>query len=236
MISVVIPAFNEAEFLGACLHSLVLQATERPFEVIVVNNGSTDATVAVAEKFFNLLNLKIICEPNLGRGAARRAGFRASSGQIIFSTDADAVVPHDWIEQLASRLDTGDAVAVTGPARIADCSLATNFIFNFIQPFSATLYRLLLGHYWLPGFNFAILRTSYFAAGEFDAGMDALEDNDLARRVKELGVIEFVRSIPVTFSGRRFKASLARGLFDYAWVFIRYYFFGTRQIAWSNIR
>jgi glycosyltransferase involved in cell wall biosynthesis len=236
VISIVIPAFNEERFLPACLESLLFQKTTRMFEVVVVDNGSTDGTVAAAKRFTSSLNLRVITEPRRGRGAARRTGFRAAAGEVIFSTDADTVLPANWIETMMTKLETSTAIAVAGPARINDCSSLVNFIFNLVQPASAIGYRLIFGHYWLPGFNFAIRREVYFAAGEFNSSMDALEDTDLARRVRAYGRIAFVPSALVIFSGRRFKSGLAGGLASYVRAFVSYYFFGTRRIAWPNIR
>lgn len=236
MISVVIPAFNEEVLLPRCLESLACQNTSRTFEVIVVDNNSTDTTAAVARSFFNQLNLKIIPEFRLGRGAARRAGFRAAAGDIIFSTDADTALPPEWIETMAARLETTGRVAVAGPARINDCGPLTNFIFNCLQPFSAVGYRLIFGHYWLPGFNFAIRRNAYFAAGEFNPAMDALEDNDLSWRVQKLGKIIFASRSRVTFSGRRFRHRFGRGFLEYITAFISYYFFKQKTIVWPNVR
>src|SRR6185369_10450324 len=126
MISVVIPAFNEEHTIGLCLKALVRQNTKRPFEVIVVDNNSTDQTVKADEKFKKILNLKIISQKEKGRGPARQAGFKAASGEIILSTDADATVYPEWIETLVSTLEKSDAIAVTGPCRIDDQHWFTN--------------------------------------------------------------------------------------------------------------
>lgn len=95
MISVVIPAFNEEAYIKQCLTSLVNQQTTEAYEVIVVDNNSTDSTIQIVQKFNQLLNLKIIHEKVKGRGSARKRAFYETSGKIILSTDADAIVPAD---------------------------------------------------------------------------------------------------------------------------------------------
>ena len=71
-LSIVIPAYNEEHTLPLCLQSLCEQATSLPFEVIVVDNASTDGTVRQAKKFAKKLRLRIIPESTKGRSPARR--------------------------------------------------------------------------------------------------------------------------------------------------------------------
>lgn len=236
MVSVVIPAFNEERELGASLASLAVQKTRERFEVIVVDNNSTDRTDRVAREFFGVLDIRVIHEPRQGRGQARHTGFRAARGEVILSTDADVVVPPDWIEAMARELRLGGFVAVAGSARLKDGPRLARCLFRILQPLSARVYRRLFGHYWLPGFNFAIYQDAYIRAGEFDVMMDALEDNDLSWRVRRVGRIKFIPTMPVAISGRRFRLGFWRGMLEYAAVFIRYYFFKDRRIRWSNIR
>ncbi len=236
MISVIIPAFNEEEQLGDCLESLRGQITSKPFEVIVVDNNSNDKTVQIARAFEGSLNIHIIHEPKQGRGQARQTGFRAATGELLLCTDADAVQPPNWIEKMVMVFNATSCVAVAGSGRLKDGSRVAQKLFGWLQPISARVYRIFFGHYWLPGFNFAIRREIYFAAGEFDATMDALEDNDLAWRVRKLGKICFIDSAPVAISGRRFERGFWRGMGEYIIVFVKYYFFKIRYIHWSNIR
>ena len=91
MISLVIPAFNEEKLIKRCLDTFVNQKTTQNFEVILVNNNSTDKTLDIAKTFQNKLNLKLI----LGRGAARKKEFEEASGEIILSSDSDTIIPSD---------------------------------------------------------------------------------------------------------------------------------------------
>ncbi len=228
-ISVVIPAYNEAEHIGALLQSLGQQTTQRAFEVIVVDNASTDDTAAAAEQYANQLTLKIITEPRRSRGAARAAGFAAATGDIILSTDADTTVPPNWIEHLASALEHSPAVAVSGTCQILDCSPRINRSFNWLQPQLMRLYRLVYRHYWLTGSNCAIRRAAYHQAGGFRADAADMDDIDLGFRLRRIGRIDMTTSVPVTTSGRRFQHGLVRGLWPYVSVFFRRFFL--RQTA-----
>lgn len=237
MISVVLPAYNEEKEITRCLASLARQKTNREFEIIVVDNASTDTTKEVAARFLTQIPLTIISEPRKGRGAARAAGFKAARGEIILSTDADTVVPPDWIEKLTTGLLAGGAVAVAGSTTVHGCGRFTTAVFNrVVQPFSTRFYRLLFGHYWLSGFNFAIYRDVYLKAGGFNAKLTAMEDTDLGFRVKKIGRIRFLPNVLVEFSGRRFENRFLAGLRDYVVQFLYYYFGKEEKVHLSDIR
>lgn len=89
-ISVIIPAYNASETLGEALIS-VKQQHVQPFEVVVVNDGSTDATADVIQSFMGRLPLVCVNQTNAGLGAARNAGMRAAKGDAWAFLDADDV-------------------------------------------------------------------------------------------------------------------------------------------------
>lgn len=221
MISVVIPAHNEEHYLPLTLKSLAVQNTIQEFEVIVVNNCSTDKTKEVALLWAQKLKLRVVDEPKQGRGAARAAGCLAAQGDIILSTDADTICPPDWIKTMTSAL-AGDLVAVTGTCKINGRSKIKNAIFNIFQPFLTVFTRLILGHYWLAGFSAAFSKKAYLESGGFNALLNAMEDIDLGRRVSKVGKISLVTNCPVEFADRRFKNGLAKGLLSYVPPFIQY--------------
>lgn len=232
--SVVIPAYNEEKYLGRTLNSLVNQQTDINFEVIVVDNNSTDKTSKVAQSFQDKLNLRVILEKKVGRGAARARGFEEAKGEIILSTDSDTLVFPTWVETLASGIKD-NIIATSTSCKITDCSPITNSLFNFIQPVTMMLYRLFLGHFWLSGFSFAILKSSYIKAGGFDTKIQAQEDLDLSFRVAKLGKIKFINK-PVIFSGRRFQDGLLVGFFDYIKTFTEIFILKKRNTYLDNPR
>ena len=89
-ISVIIPAYNAESTLEECLESMVRQ-TVRPFEVVLVDDGSTDNTRRVAAKFEANLALRIVSQANSGLGKARNAGMAAATGDALAFLDADDV-------------------------------------------------------------------------------------------------------------------------------------------------
>lgn len=95
-VSVVVPAYNAADFIQRTLVSLENQ-TRQPDEVILVDDGSTDGTYAAAEQFAQRTSMKLVLEqqPNRGSAAARNAGMRRSTCEIIGFLDADdEMYPH----------------------------------------------------------------------------------------------------------------------------------------------
>lgn len=234
-VSIVIAAYNEEKYLPSTLESIAKLKTDQGFEVIVVDNNSTDKTARVAEDYKTRLNLRVVSEKKEGRGAARFRGFEVALGKIIISTDADAMVYPDWLKTMTKDI-SGEVVATTSSCRIEDGSFLTKTLFNFIQPQAMILYRLVFGHFWFCGFSFAILKSVYQKAGRFNPGLQAQEDLDLSFRVAKLGKIKFINK-PVTVSARRFKQEgLLLGLYDYIRSFSQAFVFKKKSVYLDNPR
>ena len=239
MISVIIPAYNEEEYIGSCLESLVHQRTRRPFEIIVVDNHSIDRTASVVRSFQKRrsIPIRLIREPVRRRGKARHTGFKAARGDILFSTDADTILPPYWIETFASVLedDTG-ALAVTGTFRIDDCSPVINGMHTISKLLLVHAFRKVFGNRWLTGCSFAIRREAYEAAGGFNPDLDAHDDVDLAHRVSRLGRIRFFHRRQVTVSGRRYRNGFWLGLMEYPRTYIERFWLKKNRVMLSNVR
>lgn len=236
MVSIVIPAFNEEMFISVCLNSFIEQTFPKKFEVIIVDNGSTDTTIDVVKGFSKKLKIKIVHENRKGRGAARAAGFAKAHGDLILSTDADTEVPPNWVETLVTNLSDNHHVAVTGTCKIEDQSVLTNVIFNIAQPLAMRIYRLIFGHFWLSGFNFGIRKEAYRQAGGFNPDLNIQEDIELSFKVAKVGPIIFLPHIPVTVSGRRYKQGLFKGGVGYLKTFFGYFFFKNPKVILSDER
>lgn len=100
-ISVIIPTYQHGDTIETCLLSLFNQ-TFKDLEIIVVNDGSTDNTKEVLEKFKN--RVKIINQENLGAPAARNKGFRESTGEFIIFADADVNAKPEMINKMLEAL------------------------------------------------------------------------------------------------------------------------------------
>jgi O-antigen biosynthesis protein len=110
-VSVVVCSYNAERTMEACLASLeVLNYPD--YEVIVVNDGSTDGTLAIAERFGYC---RIISQPNKGLSVARNVGAEAATGEIVAYTDSDCVADPDWLTYLVAKMESADLVACGGP-------------------------------------------------------------------------------------------------------------------------
>jgi len=233
-VSVVIPVYNEEENIIKCLDSLISQQTKHDLEIILVDNGSTDQTLSVVNKK-SYHNIKILQEKQKGRGKARKTGFKAATGEIIFSTDADSMVPSNWIDSLSQYFNNPETIAVTSIYSVHDSDTLTNKIVTFLLPLSIRVYKLLFGHYWLSGYSFAIKKSIYDVTKGFDSTLLALEDIDLGFQVNKLGKIQF-SPVRVISSGRRYERGLIRGLWSYVYVFYLYYVRKNKKVDLSDIR
>lgn len=110
-VSVVIPAYNEEKYIRKCLESIA-QQIEKPDEVIVVDNNCIDNTVEIAQKFRAI----IVKEKKQGMIHARNAGFDAAQYEIIARTDADAILPSDWILKIKEHFKNQSLGALSGPS------------------------------------------------------------------------------------------------------------------------
>lgn len=103
MISIIIPTYNDAQFLPRCFESIFNQ-TFQDFEVIVVNDGSTDETSRVLEAYKD--QIQIIEQANQGRNPARMRGYTEARGDYLLFLDSDIEMEPDMLENLMQALET----------------------------------------------------------------------------------------------------------------------------------
>jgi glycosyltransferase involved in cell wall biosynthesis len=118
--SVVISTFNQASTIQWTLASLVEQKDNKPFEVIICDDGSNEETFSVVSRFANDLDLRYVWHPNLGfRGArSRNNGIRSSQGDVLIFIDGDIVVKPDFVAAHQHAHDeTSDSLIIAGCRR-----------------------------------------------------------------------------------------------------------------------
>jgi glycosyltransferase involved in cell wall biosynthesis len=206
--SVVIPAYNEADYLADALTSLQRQDFRAEYEVIVVDNNSSDETATVAQSF----GARVLHEAQPGVCAARQRGTVEARGEIVVSTDADTVHPVDWL----SRLDAAfrahpEAVAVAGPCRYADPPWwAATFPPLWFAAVAAG-HRAFGRIFYLTATNVAFRRAGF--PGYDTTLTQGGDEVDLLRRLQRWGPVVWEAGNPVQTSSRRMDQGLPYTLF-----------------------
>ena len=101
LISVIIPAYNVEKYIKACLDSIIIQ-TYSNFEVIVINDGSTDQTKKMLNEYESNPKIRIFSQENGGLSAARNQGLKLANGELVCFVDSDDSVKSDYLEKLVA--------------------------------------------------------------------------------------------------------------------------------------
>ena len=183
-VSIVIPVFNAAKTIGACIQSVIdsdFPANE--LEILVVDNGCTDSTATVLREFAG--RITVLEESTRGPAAARNRGIRGARGRVIAMTDADCVVDRDWVRSLIAPLCDG-GVGIAGGRILSidpDHEIASfgdeihdheKAIEVYSPPYVITM-------------NWAAPAALFAAIGHFDEELLRCEDVDLSYRAVQDG-------------------------------------------------
>ncbi len=182
-ISVVVCTFNGGHTLSACLESL-LRLDYPNYEVIVVNDGSTDNTAKIASSY----GFRVITTENRGLSSARNTGLNAATGEIVAYIDDDAYPDSHWLRYLASAFMTTTHVGVGGPniAPADDGPIAECVAHSPGNPVHILLSDTEAEH--IPGCNMAFRKTALEAIGGFDPQFRiAGDDVDVCWRLQQKG-------------------------------------------------
>lgn len=231
--SVVVPTFNRISTLRLCLRGLLNQSYP-DYEIIVVDDGSTDGTAEALPQEFPAI--RYFHQKNAGPAAARNRGIQAAHGEIIAFTDDDCLAPTDWL----ACLDAGfrrypEVVGVGGPLLAPTDIRPTNLIARYEQHVVQVHYHA-RDQEIVAGFNcpaggtnnMAYRRSALQASGGFDESFPypAAEDADLKWRLAQTGA-QFLY-LPVTlthlqsytwpaFRRQQFVRGQGRVYFDRKW-------------------
>lgn len=195
LLTVIVPAYNEQELIADCLDSLLNQTIEKEkYEIIVVDNNSTDLTAKIAH------NKGVRVEKELRKGYvhAIRKGISLCETEFIAFTDADCRVPPDWLAKiLADFISSAKIVAVGGKLAFYD-----------IQPImDKTVRAILYLNKALPGNNMAVKRQALDWIGGVDPRVNLTLDYWLTLKLRKVGKNKIDKRLVVKTSGRRFTGS-----------------------------
>lgn len=207
-VSVVIPAYNEEKYLSQCLESIRNQDYAGAYEVIVVDNASTDDTAKIALA----AGAKVVYEGKRSPACSRQKGLEAARGDIVAFIDADTRAPACWLSTLVWRfIREPKTVVISGPfayfdaGRIAKiASYASNFVSICLDQFSRRAFNK-GGALW--GSNFAVRRSVLLEVGGFDTSIKFYgEEYELSLRLKNKGKGGIIPWLFVLTSARRLKS------------------------------
>ncbi|MEY2539891.1 MAG: hypothetical protein QOG67_3631 [Verrucomicrobiota bacterium] len=165
-ISVVVPFYNSQHYIEACIHALLTQTyPSNQYEVIMVDNDSTDASRAIVAKY---PRMRLLSEPKKGAYAARNRGVAASSGGIIAFTDPDCIPERDWLEHVDRALRETGAQIVLGTQKFGMDSPALRLLEDYEDEkkdyiFNSPIKTVYYGY----ANNMAVRRTLFSELGPF---------------------------------------------------------------------
>jgi rSAM/selenodomain-associated transferase 2 len=213
LISVVIPALDEEAGIESCIRSLAGAVT--PYEVLVVDGGSRDATRSRAER----AGARVLSSPP-GRSVQMNRGAAAAEGSVLLFLHADMQLPPGGLDAVQAVLE--------------DPEVAGGGFYKLYHPTTLLLWLLAWGHNvvragWfrdLVGTNAPFVRRSVFEAlGGFPA-QPFLEDVVFSDRLKEVGKVAIVR-VPVRVSARKYlRDGVLRRTFRNIWIMVQFRLFG----------
>ncbi|HOB17892.1 MAG TPA: glycosyltransferase [Candidatus Methanoculleus thermohydrogenotrophicum] len=200
MISIVIPTYNEEQNIERCLRSLADQTVPREtYEVIVVDGNSKDRTRELAAPLADA----VFIQKSKRVGGARNDGIMAARGEIVATTDADCILPQDWVERIGRNFAEREIVQLYGTVYPIEggfwnrLSLAGANTFSRIGYHTRTIYFTL-------GCNTAFDRDAFIRAGMYRC-IDAGDDLEIAQRMRKLGRVYLDPDLTVGFSMRRYQ-------------------------------
>ena len=186
LFSIIIPVYNRPQEVDELLESLCTQ-TFNDFEVVVVEDGSTEKCEEVCQKYADRLSLHYYFKPNSGPGPSRNYGAERSRGEYLIILDSDVIVPEHYLEIVKSELDRELCDAFGGPDRAHPSFTPIQKAINYAMTSFFTTGGIRggakkLDKFYPRSFNLGIKKSVFEALGGF-APMRYGEDIDLSTRI-----------------------------------------------------
>jgi glycosyltransferase involved in cell wall biosynthesis len=192
--SIIIPAKNEEINLHACFGSLAkLNYPPDKYEVLLIDNGSTDATVELAHTY----DVKVFIKPELTISGLRNFGAKESAGKVLAFLDADCTVSPDWLNAAAKWIDHYDVSCFGGPPGIPEQATWVQKSWYLVRGKDTLVTEV----DWLESMNMFIKKDLFLSVSGFDESLETCEDYDLSLRLKKHGRIVADKSIKAVHHG-----------------------------------
>lgn len=214
--SVIIPAKNEETNIHGCLDSIFTNTYPKiKYEVIVIDNGSVDRTVALAES----CGAKVVQMPGVNISALRNHGAKIAQGRVLVFIDADCTVAEDWMAQAAQYLYRDDIALFGSPPGIPLDSTWVQRTWLFVR---GKREKAIKEVPWLESMNMFAPRDLFLELGGFNEKLITCEDVDLSYRMATHGKVLSDINIKATHHGEArtlrefFRKERWRGKSNYA--------------------
>ncbi|MGB8815653.1 MAG: glycosyltransferase family 2 protein [Minisyncoccia bacterium] len=213
-ISLIIPAFNEENYIEECLRNAIKYSDGKFHEIIVIDNNSTDKTREIAEKF---PGVRVVHEPQKGLTRARQKGLEVSTGEYIAYIDADTRLHPLWFKTAEDFFKKHpEVISLSGPYRYYDGSISKNFFQHITWWIGAPVNYYMAGYMVLGG-NFIAKKEFLLKTGGFDKTIEFYgEDTDIARRLSKHGKVVFKMDFFIYSSSRRLQSE---GFIKTNWIY-----------------
>ncbi|HSM86583.1 MAG TPA: glycosyltransferase [Candidatus Limnocylindrales bacterium] len=183
-VSIIIPALNEERMIGRCLEAITrLDFPRDQFEVVVVDNGSRDATVSIAESFARQINLTVLQKKGVRISGLRNAGAQTARGAVLAFLDADCLPPPNWLTGLLALAANGESGVIGAHYLLPEGSTWVGRTWHKYQeaPKAGDVSHV-------PAGDLIIRREDFLRVGGFDESIQTNEDYELCERVRRHGM------------------------------------------------
>lgn len=188
-LSVIIPCYNGAATLGEQLDALAAQEWDEPWELLLVDNGSTDDSRTIAEQYLGRLpHMRIVdASTKPGTSFARNTGVVAATAEAVVFCDADDVVAPGWVAAIGSALQKNQAVASRFDYKRLNSEQSQEYMkgnqASGLQQLWYPPYALHAG-----GCGLGVHKSIHMAVGGFDETIRRLHDTDYCLRIQQMGI------------------------------------------------
>jgi glycosyltransferase involved in cell wall biosynthesis len=189
--SIIIPVYNRPIEIGELLESLTKQDFSDDFEVLIIEDGSTQKSDLIAENYKTQLNLKYFFKENTGAGASRNFGMQNASGNYYIILDSDVIVPKQYLSEVKNGLERIGTAAFGGPdaahASFTPLQKAINYSMTSVLTTGGIRgKKQAVGKFQPRSFNFGLSKIAFEKTQGFSK-MKNGEDIDLTFRLWENG-------------------------------------------------
>lgn len=205
--SVIIPVFNRPQEVDELLESLTKSTFNEDFEILIIEDGSTENCENVVEKYKNKLNISYFCKSNSGPGDSRNYGMKKAKGDYFLIFDSDCIIPEQYLNEVFKALQDHFVDCFGGPDKALDSFSTIQKAINFTMTSFLTTGGIRggnekIGKFQPRSFNMGISKLAFEKSGGF-GNIHPGEDPDLTIRLWELGFETRLISSAYVFHKRR---------------------------------